>query len=30
MTQDEKRQANWREIMDSMEANKRRPSKFIP
>lgn len=30
MTQDEKWQANWREIMDSMEANKRRPSKCIP
>lgn len=30
MTQDEKWRANRREIMDFMEANKRRPSKFIP
>ena len=30
MTQDEKWRANWREVMDFMEANKRRPSKFIP
>ena len=30
MTQDEKWRANWCEIMDFMEAKKRRPSKFIP
>ena len=30
MTQDEKWRANRREVMDFMEANKRRPSKFIP
>ena len=30
MTQDEKWQANWREVMDFMVSNKRRPSKFIP
>ena len=30
MTQDEKWRANWREIMDFMEINKSRPSKFIP
>lgn len=30
MTQDEKWRANWREVMDFMESNKRRPSKFIP
>ena len=30
MTQDEKWLANWREVMDFMESNKRRPSKFIP
>ena len=30
MTQDEKWLANWKEVMDFMEANKRRPSKFIP
>ena len=29
MTQDEKWRANWREIMDFMESNKRRPSKFV-
>lgn len=29
MTQDEKWRANWREVMDFMESNKRRPSKFI-
>lgn len=29
MTQDEKWRANWREVMDFMEANKRRPSKII-
>ena len=30
MTQGEKWRANWREVMDFMESNKRRPSKFIP
>ena len=30
MTQDEKWLANWKEVMDFMEANRRRPSKFIP
>ena len=30
MTQDERWFANWKEVMDFMEANKRRPSKFIP
>lgn len=29
MTQDERWMANWKEVMDFMEANKRRPSKFI-
>lgn len=29
MTQDEKWRANWREVMDFMESNKRRPSKFV-
>ena len=29
MTQDERWQANWQEVMNFMEANKRRPSKFI-
>jgi len=29
MTQDEKWLANWKEVMDFMEANKRRPSKFV-
>ena len=29
MTQDEKWLANWREVMDFMESNKRRPSKFV-
>jgi len=28
MTQDERWLANWKEVMDFMEANKRRPSKF--
>jgi hypothetical protein len=28
MTQDERWQANWQEVMSFMEANKRRPSKF--
>lgn len=27
MTQDERWLANWKEVMDFMEANKRRPSK---
>lgn len=30
MTQDEKWLANWKEVMDFMGVNKRRPSKFIP
>lgn len=30
MTQDERWLANWRGVMDFMETNKRRPSKFIP
>lgn len=30
MTQDERWMANWKEVMDFLEANKRRPSKFIP
>lgn len=29
MTQDERWLANWHEVMTFMEANKRRPSKFI-
>lgn len=29
MTQDEKWRANWREVMDFMEANKRNPSKYV-
>lgn len=29
MTQDEKWMANWKVVMDFMEANKRRPSKFV-
>ena len=29
MTQDERWLANWKEVMDFMEANKRRPSKFV-
>ena len=29
MTQDEKWLTNWREVMNFMESNKRRPSKFI-
>lgn len=28
MTQDERWRANWQEVMDFMEANKRRPSKY--
>ena len=30
MTQDEKWEANWKEVMGFMEENHRRPSKFIP
>ena len=29
MTQDERWYAQWKEIMDFMAANKRRPSKFV-
>lgn len=29
MTQDERWLANWKEVMDFMETNHRRPSKFI-
>ena len=29
MTQDEPWLANWKEVMDFMEVNKRRPSKFV-
>ena len=29
MTQDERWMANWKEVMDFMEVNKRRPSKFV-
>lgn len=29
MTQDEKWLTNWREVMNFMESNKRRPSMFI-
>lgn len=29
MTQEERWMANWKEVMDFMEANKRRPSKFV-
>ena len=29
MTQDERWKANWQEVMDFMEANKRRPSKYV-
>lgn len=29
MTQDERWLATWKEVMDFMEANKRRPSKFV-
>lgn len=29
MTQNERWMANWQEVMNFMEANKRRPSKFI-
>lgn len=30
MTQDERWKANWQEVMDFMEVNKRRPSKYVP
>jgi len=30
MTQDERWKVNWQEVMDFMEANKRRPSKYVP
>ena len=29
MTQDERWLAQWQEVIDFMEANKRRPSKFV-
>lgn len=29
MTQDERWLVQWKEVMDFMEANKRRPSKFV-
>ena len=29
MTQDERWLAQWKEVMNFMEANKRRPSKFV-
>lgn len=29
MTQDERWMANWKEVMDFMTANHRRPSKFV-
>ena len=29
MTQDERWLAQWKEVMNYMEANKRRPSKFV-
>lgn len=29
MTQDERWKANWQEVMDFMEVNKRRPSKYV-
>lgn len=29
MTQEERWMANWKAVMDFMEANKRRPSKFV-
>ena len=29
MTQEEKWLANWKAVMDFMETNKRRPSKFV-
>ena len=30
MTQEERWKANWQEVMDFMEVNKRRPSKYVP
>ena len=30
MTQDERWLSNWREVMDFMKNNGRRPSKFVP
>ena len=30
MTQDERWMANWQEVIDFMETNRRRPSKFVP
>ena len=30
MTQEERWEANWKMVMDFMEANKRRPSKYEP
>ncbi len=30
MTQEERWETNWKAVMDFMETNKRRPSKFIP
>ena len=30
MTQDERWLAQWKEVMNFMEVNERRPSKFIP
>lgn len=29
MTQDERWMVQWKAVMDCMEANKRRPSKFV-
>lgn len=29
MTQEERWKANWQEVMDFMEVNKRRPSKYV-
>ena len=29
MTQEERRLAQWKEVIEFMEANKRRPSKFV-
>lgn len=29
MTQEEKWKANWKAVMDFLEANKRRPSKYV-
>lgn len=30
MTQEERWLSNWKEIVDFIEANKRRPSKYVP